>query len=51
MCNWVTLMYSRKLTDHCKPAIMEKIIINIEKKEKNLKKTGKQELQDSYQAK
>ena len=24
MCNWVTTMYSGKLTEHCKPAIMEK---------------------------
>ena len=24
MCDWVTLLYSRKLTDHCKPAIMDK---------------------------
>ena len=24
MCNWVTMVYSRKLTEHCKPAIMEK---------------------------
>ena len=24
MCNWVTMLYSRKLTEHCKPAIMEK---------------------------
>ena len=33
MCDWVTLLYSRKLTEHCKPAIMEKIeiIINIKK--------------------
>ena len=29
MCDWVTLLYSRKLTEHCKPTIMEKIkIIN-----------------------
>ena len=27
MCNWVTMLYSRKLTEHCKPAIMEKIKI------------------------
>ena len=27
MCNWVTLLYSRKPTEHCKPAIMEKIKI------------------------
>ena len=24
MCNWVILLYNRKLTEHCKPAIMEK---------------------------
>ena len=24
MCDWVTLLYSRKLTEHCKPAMMEK---------------------------
>jgi len=24
MCNWVTMMYNRKLTEHCKPAIMGK---------------------------
>ena len=27
MCDWVTLLYSRKLIEHCKPAIMEKIKI------------------------
>ena len=27
ICSWVTMVYSRKLTDHCKPAIMEKIKI------------------------
>ena len=27
MCDWVTLLYSRKWTEHCKPAIMEKIKI------------------------
>ena len=27
MCDWVTLVYSRKLTEHCKAAIMEKKII------------------------
>ena len=31
MCDWVTLLYSRKLTEHCKPAIMEKIKIIIKK--------------------
>ena len=37
MCNWVTMLYSRKMTEHCKPAIMEKIKIIIkgsQKKEK-----------------
>jgi len=24
MCDWVILLYSRKLTEHCKPAMMEK---------------------------
>ena len=24
MCNWVIMLYSRKLTEHSKPAIMEK---------------------------
>ena len=24
MCDWVTLLYSRKLTEHCKPSTMEK---------------------------
>ena len=27
MCDWVTLLYNRKLTEHPKPAIMEKIKI------------------------
>ena len=27
MCDWVALLYSRKLTEHCKPTIMEKIKI------------------------
>ena len=31
MCNWVILQDSRKLTEHCKPAILEKIKIIIEK--------------------
>ena len=36
MCDWVTSLYSRKLTEHCKPPIMEKIKIIIkEKKFKN----------------
>ena len=31
MCDWVTTLYSRKLTEHCKPATMEKIKIIIKK--------------------
>ena len=27
MCNWVTMLYIRKLTEHSKPAMMEKIKI------------------------
>ena len=33
MCDWVTLLYSRKLMEHCKPGIMENIK-NIFKKKK-----------------
>ena len=32
MCDWVMLLYSRKLTEHCKPAMMEKIKIIKKKK-------------------
>ena len=37
MCDQVTLLYSRKFTEHCKPAIMEKIkiIIKFKKTKKN----------------
>ena len=34
VCDWVTLLYSRKLTEHYKPAIMEKKVIIIEKRNK-----------------
>ena len=34
MCDWVTLPCSSKLTEHCKPAIMEKKIKIIKKKKK-----------------
>ena len=37
MCDWVTLLYSRELIEHCKPAIMEKIKI-IKKMKKKKKK-------------
>ena len=36
MCDWVTLLYSRKLTEHCKPAIMEKKIIIYKKRAENI---------------
>ena len=29
VCDWVTFLYSRKLTEHYKPTIMEKIKIII----------------------
>ena len=32
MCNWVNLLYSIKLTERCKPAVMEKIKVIIYKK-------------------
>ena len=33
VCDWITLLRTRKLTEHCKPTIMEKI--KITKKELN----------------
>ena len=36
MCDWVTLLYDRKLTAHCKPTIMEKIKIIKKKKDKDI---------------
>ena len=32
ICDWVTVLYRRKLTEHCKPTIMEKTKIIINKK-------------------
>ena len=32
MCDWVTLLYGRKLTEHSKPAIVEKIKIILKDK-------------------
>ena len=37
MCNWVTLLYNRKLTEHCKTAIMEEIQIIIKEKKRKKK--------------
>ena len=28
MCDWVTLLYSRKSTEHCKPAMVDKNYLN-----------------------
>ena len=39
MCDWVTLLYSRKLTECSKPNIMEKI--KIIKKKKRRRRTGR----------
>ena len=36
MCDWVTLLRSRKLTEHCKPAIMQKIKVIIKNKTKDI---------------
>ena len=38
MCDWVTLLSSRKLTEHCKPAMMEKKLLKNKTKRENLKK-------------
>ena len=35
MCNWVTMLNSRKLTEHCKPAIMKKKKLLYKKRSKN----------------
>ena len=32
VCDWVTLLYGRKMTEHCKPTIMEKIKIILKKR-------------------
>ena len=39
MCDRVTLLYSRKLTEHCKPAMMEKKQKN--KKQEHISKEKK----------
>ena len=33
MCNWVTMLYRRKLTEPCKPGIIQKIKVFYVKKE------------------
>ena len=50
MCNWVTMLHSGKLTEHCKSAIMENNKIHYIKKIKNkLIKMGKRLEQTLYQ--
>ena len=42
MCNWVTIVYSIKFSEHCKPAIMEKShYTNKQKVKYQLRKTKK----------
>ena len=36
MYNWVTLLYNRKLKEHCKPPIMEVIKIIIKNKNEKI---------------
>ena len=38
MCSWVTFLYSRKLTEHCKTVIMEKIKLVLNEKKKEVSK-------------
>ena len=45
MCNWVTMLYSRKLTEHCKLVIMEK---NKNHYIKSLKKRKRRNLIEYY---
>jgi len=40
--DWVTLLYSRKLTELCKPTIIEKIKIIFKKSHKKEKQTKKE---------
>ena len=41
MCDRVTLLYSRKLTEHYKPAMTEKIKVTSKKKKKKERKKRK----------
>ena len=41
VCKWVSMLYSRKFTEYCKPAIMQKIKITILKKKKKEKRKNK----------
>ena len=40
MCDWVPLLYSRKLIEDCKPTIMEKIKIIFKKSSRKKKRPG-----------
>ena len=42
ICNWVILLYSRKLTEQRKPAIVEKIKIIIKERRKERKRERKE---------
>ena len=52
MCDWVTLLYSSKLAEHCKPVIMEKNKNEIKKKEENTRwrrfQRGNQQIKTNY---
>ena len=51
MCDWVTLLYSRKLAEHCKQAIMEKIKIILKIKKIKARK-GREKIKNKiYQKK
>ena len=47
MCDWVTLLYSKKLTEYCKPTIMEKIKIITKRKNVWINKKTKKKENDS----
>ena len=47
MCDWVTLRYNRKSTEHCKPAMMEKIKIITKLKKNYIHEKKKTKLQNS----
>ena len=49
MCDWITLLYSRKLTGQYKPAIMEKIKIIIKKKKKIIKTERKGKIKQEHE--
>ena len=48
MCDWVTLLYSKNLTEHCKPTIMEKIKIILKKLKLKKKKNTELHMVSSF---